>query len=243
MESAVQPSVVPPRRSVASLEREVKFLLPAARAASVRDWLAAVSTPERAYPPALVCTTYFDTPDLSLLGEKIGSDYLKMKVRVRWYASLDGDPTGSPVFAEVKYRVGTRRDKLRVNIDADPRRLSATPLHGPAWRGVLDRLRPQAPMMPARLEPVLSLRYARYRYVDICTVARLTLDEKIAVTALNQTRRVGRVPARLSVAVFEYKGAQDDLPPHLAALVRFGARRGSCSKYLACYQCATGLPL
>ena len=33
--------------------------------------------PDREYPPALVITTYCDTPRLELLDEKIDSDYLK----------------------------------------------------------------------------------------------------------------------------------------------------------------------
>ena len=243
MRSATQPSVPRPTRTVASLEREIKFLVPAGRSRSLRSWLVGVSTPERAYPPALVCTTYFDTPGLSLLGEKINSDYLKTKVRVRWYASLDGNPAGSPVFAEVKYRVGARRDKARLKVDVDPVALSASPLHAPVWTALLNRLRVQEPLVPARLDPLLTLCYARYRYVDRVTAGRLTVDEHITVTALNPTRLTGRVPARLPDAVFEYKGALDDLPRHLAPATRFGARRGSYSKYLACYQLATGLQL
>jgi len=33
--------------------------------------------PEREYPPALVLTTYYDTPRLDFLDEKIDSDYPK----------------------------------------------------------------------------------------------------------------------------------------------------------------------
>jgi hypothetical protein len=243
MPSATPPSVPLPAPTVASLEREIKFLVPTARSASLRAWLNSVSAPQRAYPPALVCTTYFDTPRLSLLGEKIDSDYLKTKVRIRWYASLAGNAHGSPVFAEVKYRVGGRRDKLRVRIEADPLVLARTPLGVPEWTRVLDRLRIQAPMVPARLEPMLSLRYARYRYLDAATAGRLTVDENITLTALNPMRLPGRTPVRLRLSVFEYKGPEADLPRHLAPAIRFGARRGSCSKYLACYQLATGLLL
>jgi hypothetical protein len=243
MPSTAQQSVPQPGLSSASLEREIKFLVPASRSPSLRAWLDAVSTPERRYPPALVCTTYFDTPALSLLGEKIDSDYLKTKVRIRWYASLDGNPSGSPVFAEVKHRVGARRDKRRVKLDADARALSETPLYAPIWRSLLERLRVEAPIVPARLDPILSLRYARYRYVDRATAGRVTVDDGITVTGLNETRIAGRVPGRLPFAVLEYKGAMDDLPRHLAPAIRFGARRGSCSKYLACYRLATGLVL
>ena len=68
--------------------------MPAAHATPLASWLAAVCHPERAYPPARVVTVYFDTPDLALLGEKIDSDYLKTKVRVRWYAPLAGAGRG-----------------------------------------------------------------------------------------------------------------------------------------------------
>jgi VTC domain len=243
MQRVTQQGVHSSVRRAASLEREIKFLVPAARSGSLRAWLDGVCVPEPAYPPALVCTTYYDTPGFSLLEEKIDSDYLKTKVRVRWYASLDGDPAGSPVFAEVKYRVGTRRDKLRVKLDADALAVSATPLYAPAWTGLVDRLRVEATILPARLDPILSLRYVRYRYLDRATGGRLTVDDTIAVTALNQARVTGRVPARLPNAVLEYKGAGDDLPRHLSPAIRFGARRGSYSKYLAAYQLATGLLL
>jgi len=241
---SVAPLYVPPSApAVSALERELKFLVPATRSASLRAWLSAVCTPERAYPPALVCTTYFDTPGLSMLGEKIDSDYLKMKVRLRWYASLEGNPAGSAVFAEVKYRIGGRRDKQRVRLDTDATTLSAAPLHAPVWRALLERLRTHAPIVPARLDPILSLRYVRYRYLDRPSGGRATVDDDIRVTALNETRLTGRLPARLPIAVLEYKGGLDDLPRHLAPAIRFGARRGSCSKYLACYQLATGLAL
>jgi hypothetical protein len=242
------PSVAPPSaptsgRTVASLGNEVKCLVPVSRSASLRAWLASVCVPERAHPPGLVCTTYYDTPGRSLLSEKINSDYLKMKVRVRWYATFAGRPDASAVFAEVKYRVGNRRDKVRVRLDVDPFDLASEPLHTPRWSSLVEPLRRVAPMMPARLEPVISLRYARYRYLDPASAARLAVDEEITVTALNEANVAGRVPVRLPVAVFEYKGHRDDLPPHLAPAVRFGARRGSCSKYLACYQLATRLVL
>jgi hypothetical protein len=243
MQSVAPPRVPPSGRTVASLEHEIKCLVPVSRSASFRGWLASVTVPERAHPPGLVCTTYYDTPGLSLLGEKINSDYLKTKVRVRWYTTFDGRPDAGAVFAEVKYRVGNRRDKLRVRLDVDPPDLARQPLHTSHWSSLVEPLRAVAPMLPARLEPVVSLRYARYRYLDVASGARLSVDEDITVTALNETRIVGRVPARLPVGVFEYKGRPETLPPHLATAVRFGARRGSCSKYLACYQLATGLVL
>ncbi len=243
MTSVASPSGPPSGRTVASLEHEIKCLVPVSRSVSLRAWLAAVCPPERAHPPGLVCTTYYDTPRRAILGEKINSDYLKTKVRVRWYATLDGRPDPTAVFAEVKYRVGNRREKVRVRLGADPADLASQPLRSPRWFSLVDPLRAVASHLPPRLEPVLSLQYARYRYLDPASAARLTVDDEITVTAFNETRSTGRVPARLPVAVFEYKGRRDALPSHLAPAVRFGARRASCSKFLACYQLATGLVL
>ena len=42
------------------------------------------------FPAAVVWTIYYDTPAFASLGEKINSDYLKRKIRVRWYSDLEG---------------------------------------------------------------------------------------------------------------------------------------------------------
>ena len=109
-------------------------------------------------------TVYYDTPRLALLGEKIGSDFLKTKVRVRWYAGRDGRP-GDALFAEAKFRVGSQRRKVR-------HRLPYTPLKPPAGRSTIRRgsqwlepLRADAPHLPGPLAPVLrrALRPASLR--------------------------------------------------------------------------------
>jgi hypothetical protein len=68
------------------------------------------------------------------------------------------------------------------------------------------------------------------------------LDSGIAATAAHP-RIGGQVPALLNLAVLEAKGASADLPPALRPVVRFGARRGAMSKYLACYLAVTGTVL
>jgi hypothetical protein len=188
------------------------------------------------YPPALVVTTYYDTPDLGLLDEKINSDHLKTKVRVRWYAPLDGGPPAGPVFVECKNREGATRKKRRVTAQAQPAQLAELPLSAPEWGGLLTALRAAVPGLPLDLRPVLRLAYARHRYVD-ARGARISLDAGIVVQAVNPARL--HAPARpgpLPYAVFEYKGHGPDLPAHVAPVTRLGARRSAFSKYLASYQ-------
>ena len=60
MQNAAQPNVVLSGRTVASLEREIKFIVPAARSISLRAWLASVCRPDRDYPPVLLMTSTRD---------------------------------------------------------------------------------------------------------------------------------------------------------------------------------------
>jgi hypothetical protein len=235
-----QRNSIAPAVPVEDLEHEVKYVVPAHVPAALRTWLGAVCRPNTALPPAFVDTVYYDTPELSLLGEKIDSDYLKTKVRARWYTPpgpARSRPAG-PVFAEVKYRVGNRRGKVRVRLGVSAADLQARPLHDPLWTGLLEPLRREAPLLPGRLAPVLALRYLRTRFVD-AGHAQVTLDEGIRLTATNIARLERHGIDALPIAVFEWKGRQPDLPAHLAPVVRFGALRGAFSTYQQCYRLAT----
>ena len=186
-----------------------------------------------------VCTPcHFDTPGLALLGEKIASDYLKAKVRVRWDRDPEGH-RGPAIFAEAKFRVGSRREKVRTRLEMSADHVVARPLDDPVWMNVLLHSDGWRRQLPARLEPILGLRYVRHRLLDPANHARVTVDEHVTVDAVNPARLHGRVPATMPWAVFEYKGAGRELPARLAPVTRFGARRGSVSKYFACYRVVT----
>ena len=212
--------------------------MPLSATPSLLSWVQTVCIPDRSAPPGCVHTVYFDTPRLSLLGEKIDSDYLKTKVRVRWYSDGRGH-AGPAIFTEAKFRVGNRREKVRTRLEVSIDEVQARRLDDPCWAEWLGPLRQLAPQLPARLEPILRLRYVRHRLLDAASRTRVTVDEGVTVDALNPARLHGRIPATMPWAVFEYKGAGCDLPPRLAPITRFGARRGSQSKYLACYQLVT----
>ena len=85
--------------SFGSLEHELKYIVPATVTGALLAWVPGVCLRDAVHPPAAVHTVYYDTPGLALLGEKIASDYLKAKARVRWYADLRGAP-GPAVYAK-----------------------------------------------------------------------------------------------------------------------------------------------
>jgi hypothetical protein len=216
------------------LEHEIKYLVPATSAAALVTWTSSICLRDGKYPPATVYTVYYDTPRLALLGEKIDSDFLKTKVRVRWYADRDGQ-LGDALFAEAKFRVGSQRRKVRHRLPIDAAEAAGRPLHDPAWIQWLEPLRADAPHLPATLAPVLGVRYVRHRFVEAAHASRVTIDEGIGLDRINASRLHGRIPGVFPHAVFEYKGRLPDPPAALLPVVRFGARRGSSSKYLACY--------
>jgi hypothetical protein len=212
------------------LERELKFVLPAARVDPVRRWLAILCRPDERYPDADVWTVYYDTPGLTSLDEKLNSDYLKTKIRVRWYAPPGGSAAG-PVFVEAKRRVGNRRDKVRVRLPMPAEELAGRALDDPAFQGLPARLAEQGVVLRADWQPMLALRYRRRRFVEPLSGARISLDSDIAAVRVNHRFLYARHLGPLPVAVLEVKGQAEELPGPLRALLPLGLRKQSMSKY------------
>jgi VTC domain-containing protein len=215
------------------LERELKFVLPASQGLLARSLLQSVCRPDVEYPAATLSTIYFDTPDLRFLGEKIDSDYLKTKVRLRWYAPIGGRDDQARAFLEIKSRVGDRRQKVRVRTPLTAGTLHDLPFDRAEFRDVLELARPLGIPLPARLLPVVLIRYDRYRFVEPMSSSRISIDMNIEAPRGYHRLVRDAAPVTLSYAVLEVKGAGADLPRVLHPLVRAGARRGSSSKYAA----------
>lgn len=67
---------------------ELKYVFPNRRAVSILNWLKARCRSDSDYPAAVVSSIYYDTVDWRSLAEKNNSDYLKTKIRLRWYQDL-----------------------------------------------------------------------------------------------------------------------------------------------------------
>lgn len=220
--------VAAPPSGGTSLERELKYVVPAGTALLARSLVATLCRADPRYPAAVVSTIYYDTPDLDLLSEKINSDYLKTKVRLRWYTPNRGAPNA---FLEIKSRVGTLRHKVRVQTPMSGMIAADLPLDDPALLRVLEVARPLGIPLPAPLHPAVLLRYERHRFVEPVSGSRVSVDVDIEALRGNP-RIVGNAFShRLPHGVIEIKGPGDDLPRVLAPLLRVGARRAAFSKY------------
>jgi hypothetical protein len=215
---------------VEDLERELKFVLPASRVDPARRWLEMLCRRDEQYPDADVWTVYYDTPGFASLDEKLNSDYLKTKIRVRWYAAPGGRGEGA-VFVEAKRRVGNRRDKVRVRLPFPADVIADRALDDPAFTGLPDRLAVKGIVLSADWQPMLALRYRRQRFVEPLTGARISLDSDIAAVRVNHRFLYMRHAGPLPLAVLEVKGHADELPGPLRALLQFGLRKQSLSKY------------
>jgi hypothetical protein len=215
------------------LQRELKFVLPLPRAGLALHLLTALCRRDERYPSAIVSTIYYDTPDLRLLFEKLDSDYLKTKVRLRWYGALHGSGGADSSFLEVKMRVGSLREKARVRTPLSPGWLDTVDMEDPALTGIVEQARPLGFSLPGPLLPALMLRYQRYRFIESVSGTRVSLD--VDIESPRSRRGLFRIgaPTSIPVAIMEVKGRLDDLPRALRPLAHLGARRAAFSKYAA----------
>lgn len=222
-----------PAAETDTLDHEVKFVFPGAAVEAARAILRAACRSEAPHAASRVETIYFDGPHLDSLAEKLGSDYRKSKLRLRWY---DG---GAAVWLEVKRRVGSRREKLRTAVPLDGRELSRRSLDAPALAQVPALLAAIGEIPPPGLAPAVHLAYRRERFVEPASGLRISLDTDIAPlriaawTAAAGGVRRGAAGLR-SPFLVELKGGSRDLPAPLAALAALGGRRESFSKYSFC---------
>lgn len=226
-----------PTAGFGPLEYELKHeVAPRLSVALVRDFLDSCCVADLQHPLNTVATIYYDTPSLALLGEKFDSDYLKTRVRLRWYEEESGPPP-TAAFAEVKLRRGTRRSKGRVRLKMPEPAPGSLELDHPGMPDLGTLLRRAGLWCPPLLMPVLFMRYERLRWVEPYTGTRVSLDREIRVEAHNPLALPGSVMTKGGLGtVVEAKGDSPELPPAMRGLLELGCRADSFSKYaLACF--------
>jgi len=219
---------------------ETKFVLDDRAAHIAGHWLSRIFLPDPDYPANFVCSIYFDTRDWQYLNEKENSDFLKTKVRLRWYESLGANEPEGSARLEAKQKRGPRRSKLRVEAPISAAELSRLPLEHPVLQQMPDLVRQAGVPVPDRLLPTLQIRYLRRRYVDRSTGARLSLDSAITAPRVNRRMLPHPLPLALRHAVLEIKAPTRDVTHFANRVSRIGCRMGSFSKYRNCCHGITG---
>jgi len=221
-------------------EHETKFSLPNYRAAVLSSWLSKRCQPDPSYSVGIISSIYFDTAELKFLREKINSDHLKSKVRLRWYSDHLTGVADPATFLEVKYKIGSARKKTRIKTDICAHDVLATSLNNPSLMNIPRAGLAHDVLFPAALHPVFQLNYLRHRFIDPLSGARLAVDSNIHISRVNNRMIQRYKPTPLPEAVFELKDSKNDLPEWLHQLTALGCRKNSFSKYSNCYAHATG---
>ncbi len=156
-----------PAPVVESLEHELKFALAPTAVPALRAWLRGAVRPDPEFAHGVVSSIYYDTRDWRLLYEKVNSDYLKTKVRVRWYSPPHSPEQGGRAFLEAKYRIGNRREKVRIPLPETGPELMARGLDDAMLVELPKRLRARGLAVDPTLVPTLLIRYERERWVDL----------------------------------------------------------------------------
>lgn len=221
--------------NIINSEFENKYVVEEYLAAKLKAWLSLRCIPDQNYPAGIISSIYFDTRSFSLLREKINSDYLKAKVRLRWYSDPYSGQQEDQCFLEVKNRIGSKRIKLRFRQEFSSDLLSASRFETTGLLQINQILKENGVFLVDDLLPVIRIQYLRHRFHEPTTSARISLDTDIRVTGTNIQMLPGGCTTCLGTAVFEHKGQNSQLPATLHQLTAFGLRKASFSKYSACY--------
>lgn len=216
-------------------EHELKFIFPLQRAPYLYKWLLSRCEVDGEYPQARVSSIYYDTLDWNLLQEKINSDFLKTKYRLRWYEGSDNNSFSEVAFWEQKNKIGSARKKKRVMLQMNDAIRYASQLHHRFFIDLVQKhsveIQPQR-----RIIPVFQVSYNRIRLVDKITGIRLAIDTDIHVPRINPMMVAQRRKGYLPVGVFECKSRQQAMPEWLHGVTCLGGRKAAFSKYSECYR-------
>ena len=219
-----------------SLESENKYVVPAHQTSSALRILECMCDPDPKFPFGIVSSIYYDSRNWDFLREKRNSDYLKTKVRLRWYEQVQAATDGVDIsYAEIKYRIGSKLMKIRMPTEFPGRYLSETTLDNTELLKIPAALAAKGAPIRQPIFPAFSVRYCRRRYVDRLTNARICIDYEISSPKSNPIMLATTFPCVLPKIVLEVKGSDGDFPLGLRNLLKLGFRRESFSKYYECY--------
>jgi hypothetical protein len=222
---------------------ERKYYLTPADAGLAYGLLRHICLPASKYPSEQINSLYFDTEGLEQHEKSSSGDYEKDKVRIRWYG--DGNLHGmQTAFIELKSRRGFAGTKQRLKLSVPAENLAWHNLaRGIVSRGMLiDTLARFGHFPVEMLRPVIKISYWRYRFSEIMTEQRVSLDCHIRSTMVMPGHGNGERDLGLPGAVIEIKGLTMELPLTLRQMRMLDTDWTRFSKYSACLDSHNEIP-
>ena len=217
-------------------ENEIKYTISNARHHHVIRWLRCRCHVDTKFHAETVSSIYYDTWGWKSLYEKLNSDYLKTKIRLRWYSDVAYLRHDKLSFAEAKFRIGTKRNKIRIETPYSGEWIAKTALNNPVLLKIPSLLATHGATRGENYFPVYQISYKRLRFRDPISDTTICFDYDIAMPRLNPFMLPNGRPCALQTAVLELKGAVNQIPVFVRPVVELGFKKESFSKYGACFQ-------
>lgn len=201
------------------------------------QWIRHCCQADATFPHERLSTVYYDTCDQKFLHEKINSDYLKTKVRIRWYTGYALSQQSDGVWLELKQKVGSQRQKRRFQLPYSGQTFAALPLQHPTLTiSIPQILAARGIRFHAPIFPLFELVYERHRFFEPRSRMNVCVDCQLVVTKVNQQMCSAVSPVQIATAILEIKGKTPRVPDSLRPLLTMGCVRASISKYVLGYQ-------
>ena len=198
--------------------------------------LRQVCQPAREFPSEQINSLYFDTADLEQYERSLAGDCYKDKVRIRWYGDDKNLSGMQAVFLELKSKRGFAGTKQRFKLTVPAEALHVSNLGKGIVSGtLLMSTLARFGYFPSRmLVPVIKISYWRYRYDEIITGQRVSLDYHIRSTMIMPGTGNGEKELELPGGVIEVKGQTMEIPVTLRQVSLLEADWARFSKYSSC---------
>jgi VTC domain len=213
---------------------EQKFFFDTANKSLLLEWLDFHLVRDPVFYHGPVVSLYYDTPSLSFYGQVCDGDFIKSKIRLRWYQTqFPPEQRSVTCYLEIKRKYGARRQKQRQNVTLETRFVVGDLFSEPAILEAPNRMPEARALGQSILLPILVVHYERFRFIDPRSGSRISLDTGIVCSRANSAYLPGTAPVALGSDVIEVKGVLDGLPDCLLPVSRH-LRKQSFSKYATC---------
>jgi len=214
-------------------EYEVKYVFLPADKAYIKKQLNVLCKKDTEFAGNVVHSLYFDTLGWDLAMEKASSDYLKTKVRVRWYSSFKDAKDTSVRVLEIKNKIGSKRKKLRVELGAEFAELDRTGSTAEQTTHLNRLIQDVCPeLLKINLVPSIYVTYFRHRFYEPFSNSRISLDTSINCKGLsNAYFNLSGRQFQLDKSVLEVKGPERNVPIILQNPLAGYLQKDAFSKY------------
>ena len=188
------------------------------------------------YPSEQINSLYFDTAELEQHNKSLAGDLRKDKVRIRWYGEEKNLSDILAIFLELKSRQGFASTKQRLKLQVPAEKLALDNL----GKGIIpktllvDTLAKFDYFPPEPLQAIVKISYWRYRFNEILTGQRVSLDCHIRSTMVARGIGNGERDLELPSAVIEIKSTSMELPVTLRRMRILDLDWSRFSKYSSC---------